>query len=62
MGHYRVLKERKINMQSKKYIYKHNAFISYSHKDAKEAKWLHKHLEYYKLPSGIFNENDENIR
>lgn len=61
MGHYRVQKEREINMQSKK-IYKRYAFISYSHKDVKEAKWLHKHLEYYKLPSDIFNEYDENNR
>lgn len=42
--------------------YKRYAFISYSHKDVKEAKWLHKHLEYYKLPSDIFNEYDENNR
>lgn len=42
--------------------YKRYAFISYSHKDIKEAKWLHKHLEYYKLPSDIFNEYDENNR
>ena len=40
--------------------YKRYAFISYSHKDVKEAEWLHKHLEYYKLPSDIFNEYDEN--
>lgn len=42
--------------------YKRYAFISYSHKDAKDAKWLHKHLEYYKLPSEIFNEYDESNR
>lgn len=42
--------------------YKRYAFISYSHKDVKKAKWLHKHLEYYKLPSDIFNEYDENNR
>lgn len=42
--------------------YKRYAFISYSHKDIKEAKWLHKHLEYYKLPSDIFNEYDEKNR
>ena len=42
--------------------YKRYAFISYSHKDVKEAEWLHKHLEYYKLPSDIFNEYDENNR
>lgn len=50
-------------MQSKDKIkYKRYAFISYSHKDVKEAKWFHKHLEYYKLPSDIFNEYDENNR
>ena len=32
------------------------AFISYSHKDIKIAKWLHKKLESYKLPSEIHNE------
>lgn len=42
--------------------YKRYAFISYSHKDIKEAKWLHKHLEYYKLPNDIFNEYDEKNR
>lgn len=42
--------------------YKRYAFISYSHKDAKEAKWLHKRLEYYKLPSDIYNEYDEKNR
>ena len=42
--------------------YKRYAFISYSHKDVKEAKWLHKHLEYYKLPNDIFNEYDEKNR
>lgn len=42
--------------------YKRYAFISYSHKDIKEAKWLHKHLEYYKLPNDIFNEYDETNR
>lgn len=42
--------------------YKRYAFISYSHKDVKEAKWLHKHLEYYKLPNDIFNEYDETTR
>lgn len=39
--------------------YKRYAFISYSHKDMKEAKWLHNHLECYKLPSDIYNEYDE---
>ena len=63
MGHNRVQKERERNMQSKDKIkYKRYAFISYSHKDVKEAKWLHKHLEYYKLPNDIFNEYDETTR
>lgn len=53
-----------INIIKNKHMtrYKRYAFISYSHKDVKEAKWLHKHLEYYKLPSDIFNEYDENNR
>lgn len=63
MGHNRVQKEHERNMQSKDKIkYKRYAFISYSHKDVKEAKWLHKHLEYYKLPNDIFNEYDETTR
>ena len=49
-------------MDKKKIKYKRYAFISYSHKDVKEAKWLHKHLEYYKLPNDIFNEYDEKNR
>jgi len=32
------------------------AFISYSHHDAKMAKWLHRKLESYKLPTSIHNE------
>lgn len=32
------------------------AFISYSHRDIKIAKWLHKKLESYKLPTEIHNE------
>ena len=32
------------------------AFISYNHKDVKWAKWLHKRLEWYRLPSEIHNE------
>lgn len=36
---------------------KHNyAFISYNHHDIKMAKWLHKKLESYKLPTEIHNE------
>lgn len=32
------------------------AFISYSHKDEKMAKWLQRKLESYKLPTNIHNE------
>ena len=32
------------------------AFISYNHKDAKMAQWIHRNLESYKLPSEIHNE------
>ena len=37
--------------------YQYYAFISYSHKDMKWAKWLQKKLETYKLPSKL-QEND----
>ena len=33
--------------------YKYKAFISYSHKDAKIAKWLHRSLEKYKIPKEL---------
>jgi len=33
--------------------YKYKAFISYSHKDEKFAKWLHKRLESYKIPHSL---------
>ncbi len=36
--------------------YKRYAFISYNHKDVKQAQWLHKKLEAYKLPAEIHNE------
>ena len=32
------------------------AFISYSHQDKDVAKWLHKQLESYKLPTGMSND------
>lgn len=35
------------------------AFISYSHKDEKIAKWLQRKLESYKLPTEIHNEFEE---
>ena len=39
---------------------KHNyAFISYSHQDAKVAKWLQKKLESFKLPTEIHNEFED---
>ncbi|MBE6232893.1 MAG: TIR domain-containing protein [Bacteroidales bacterium] len=37
------------------------AFISYSHKDEKIAKWLQRNLEAYRLPVGVVNEY-ENTR
>lgn len=49
-------------MNSNTTKYKRYAFISYSHQDEKEARWLHKHLEAYKLPNDIFNEYDEKNR
>ena len=36
-------------MSSRKYV----AFISYSHKDAKWADWLHKSLERYRVPGKL---------
>ena len=35
---------------------KYYAFISYNHRDAKIAQWLHKNLENFRLPSEIHNE------
>ena len=35
------------------------AFISYNHRDIKAAKWLHKKLESYKLPTEIHNEYED---
>ena len=35
------------------------AFISYNHRDVKIAKWLHKKLESYKLPTEIHNEFED---
>lgn len=40
-------------------IYTKYAFISYNHKDIKIAKWLHKKLEAYKLPTEIHNEMED---
>ena len=34
------------------------AFISYSHKDEKQAKWLHKRLEHYRLPTNLNGRDD----
>lgn len=38
-------------------LYKYYAFISYKNEDEKWAKWLHKKLETYKLPSVLFKKN-----
>ena len=38
---------------------KNYAFISYNHRDVKKAKWLHRRLESYKLPTGIHNEFED---
>lgn len=35
------------------------AFISYNHRDVKVAKWLHRKLESYKLPTEIHNEFED---
>ena len=43
-----------MNDAKKKY-----AFISYSHKDERIARWLQRKLESYKLPSEIHNEFDD---
>lgn len=45
-----------MSLESHKQEYKYVAFISYSHKDEKIAKWLQKNLEAYKLPTEIQNE------
>lgn len=39
--------------------YRYYAFISYSHKDEKVARWLHRNLEGYLLPVDVKNEFDE---
>ena len=31
--------------------YRYYAFISYNHRDEREAKWLQRQLEHYRLPS-----------
>lgn len=36
--------------------FKYYAFISYNHRDIKVARWLHKRLEYYRLPTKKYNE------
>ena len=36
--------------------FKYFAFISYSHKDKKEAKELYRRLTYYRLPVGLAGE------
>jgi tetratricopeptide repeat protein len=44
------------------YNYKSFAFISYSHRDMKVAKWLQRWLEGFKLPTEIYNEIDAKSR
>ncbi len=39
--------------------FKYRAFISYSHKDAKWAKWLHRALERYVVPIDAFASEDK---
>jgi len=34
----------------------YKSFISYSHKDEKFVKWLHKALEKYKIPKELRND------
>ena len=36
--------------------YRYRAFISYSHRDAAEAQWLHRALERYRVPSAVRSE------
>ena len=36
-----------------KTTYKYKAFISYSHRDKKFARWLHKKIENYKIPKSL---------
>ena len=33
--------------------YKYKAFISYSHKDEKWGRWLHRGIEGYRIPKGL---------
>lgn len=42
--------------------YKKFAFISYSHRDIRAAKWLQHHLERFRLPSEIHNEIEAGCR
>ncbi len=41
--------------------YKYFAFVSYSHKDQKWAKWIHKALEHYRLPAAMRAANASNF-
>ncbi|MBI4028147.1 MAG: toll/interleukin-1 receptor domain-containing protein [Verrucomicrobia bacterium] len=41
--------------------YTYYAFISYSRKDEKWAKWLQKKLETYRLPSALCRESDGKV-
>jgi hypothetical protein len=39
--------------------YTYYAFISYTGKDEKWARWLQKNLESYRMPSSLLKENPE---
>ena len=40
-------------------VFKKYAFISYNHHDVKQARWLHRKLESYKLPAETHNEFED---
>ena len=42
--------------------YRYYAFISYNHRDEREAKWLQRQLEHYRLPSVARKEIGEDIK
>ena len=42
--------------------YRYYAFISYNHKDEREAKWLQRQLEHYRLPSVARKEIGEDVK
>ena len=42
--------------------YRYYAFISYNHRDEREAKWLQRQLEHYRLPSVARKEIGEDVK